>query len=191
MIASCLPLPFDPSLEPSQSQVDVEQGQFAQHVAVLDNKAFQKANWWRNLNRVMSGVGTLLIGVIVSRWHDDYLKISFADEHAGRVSHPCIQDGIIGHSDQPSTLGHFQKISTITNHLTTATMPFTFVNVFPHLAIECAIHHHLFGYESYSSPQRLYNMSFSANLGLIQRLHSLAGVSFASRLPIFYIHHAP
>jgi hypothetical protein len=40
--------------------------QFAQHLGPTDDKAFQKATWWRNLNRVMSGVGTLLIGVIVA-----------------------------------------------------------------------------------------------------------------------------
>lgn len=80
-IASCLPLPYDPALVQNESQVDFEQ-QYAQQIALADNKAYQKANWWRNLNRVMSGVGTyvpnlpnplifslirnrLLIGVIV------------------------------------------------------------------------------------------------------------------------------
>jgi hypothetical protein len=90
MIASCLPLPFDPSLAPSQSQVDLEQGQFAQRVAALDDKAFQKANWWRNLNRVMSGVGTLLIGVIVSRRDDCLVWDSLANRLSGRISHSRI-----------------------------------------------------------------------------------------------------
>lgn len=56
-IASCLPLPFDPTLVQNESQVDFEQ-QYAQQIATVDDKAYQKANWWRNLNRVMSGVGT-------------------------------------------------------------------------------------------------------------------------------------
>lgn len=49
----------------TSSQADLEQ-QFAQTVGPVDDKAFQKATWWRNLNRVMSGVGTLLIGVIIA-----------------------------------------------------------------------------------------------------------------------------
>ena len=67
MIAAFLPLPFDPShvLTPTPSQADVEQ-QFAHAVAPADDKAFQKATWWRNLNRVMAGVGTLLVGVIIA-----------------------------------------------------------------------------------------------------------------------------
>jgi hypothetical protein len=60
-------LPLDPNVTgtPTASQVDLEQ-QFAQHMGPADDKAFQKATWWRNLNRIMSGVGTLLIGVIVA-----------------------------------------------------------------------------------------------------------------------------
>ncbi|KAF1945573.1 hypothetical protein EJ02DRAFT_337933 [Clathrospora elynae] len=64
MIASFLPLPFNPKTA-SPSQTDLEQ-QFIEQFAPIDDKAFQKATWWRNLNRVMSGVGTLLIGVIVA-----------------------------------------------------------------------------------------------------------------------------
>lgn len=69
IIASFLPLPPDPKIAftptASQAQLDVEQ-QFAQHFGPVDDKAFQKATWWRNLNRVMSGVGTLLIGIIIA-----------------------------------------------------------------------------------------------------------------------------
>jgi hypothetical protein len=60
MIASCLPLPLDPRLLDAGSHTDVEQ-QFARNFGALDDKAFQKATWWRNLNRIMSGVGTLLV----------------------------------------------------------------------------------------------------------------------------------
>ncbi|KAH6642638.1 hypothetical protein C7974DRAFT_409178 [Boeremia exigua] len=64
-IASCLPLPYDPTSVAIESQVEFEQ-QYAQQIATINDKAFQKATWWRNLNRVMSGVGTLLVGVIVA-----------------------------------------------------------------------------------------------------------------------------
>lgn len=65
MIASVLPLPLDPSLATTSSQTDLEQ-RFDQQFGPTDDKAFQKATWWRNLNRVMSGIGTLLIVAIVS-----------------------------------------------------------------------------------------------------------------------------
>lgn len=67
MIASVLPLPPDPELanEPTPSQMDLER-QFARELGPVDDKSYQKAMWWRNLNRIMSGLGTLLIGVIVS-----------------------------------------------------------------------------------------------------------------------------
>ncbi|USP80882.1 hypothetical protein yc1106_08156 [Curvularia clavata] len=67
IVASFLPLPLNPGhmATPTTSQPDLEQ-QFAQTMAAVDDKAFQKAHWWRNLNRVMSGVGTLLIGVIIA-----------------------------------------------------------------------------------------------------------------------------
>jgi len=67
IIAAFLPLPLDPNAvgTPTASQADLEQ-QFAQAMGPADDKSFQKATWWRNLNRVMSGVGTLLIGVIVA-----------------------------------------------------------------------------------------------------------------------------
>ena len=60
MIASFLPLPLDPNHIEARSQTDLEQ-QFARNMGAIDDKAFQKATWWRNLNRVMSGIGTLLV----------------------------------------------------------------------------------------------------------------------------------
>jgi hypothetical protein len=60
MIASFLPLPLNPNLVEAQSQTDLEQ-QFARDIGAIDDKAFQKASWWRNLNRIMSGIGTLLV----------------------------------------------------------------------------------------------------------------------------------
>lgn len=61
MIAAILPIPLDPNLvSTARSQTDLEQ-QFARDIGAIDDKAFAKATWWRNLNRVMSGVGTLLV----------------------------------------------------------------------------------------------------------------------------------
>ncbi|KAL1601429.1 hypothetical protein SLS60_006342 [Paraconiothyrium brasiliense] len=67
MIASVLPLPPDPKevQGATASELDLEQRFDNQFGPVID-KSYQKANWWRNLNRVMSGVGTLLIGVIIA-----------------------------------------------------------------------------------------------------------------------------
>lgn len=67
MIAALLPLPPDPDMVQGAtgSDLDLEQRFDHQFGPVVD-KSFQKANWWRNLNRVMSGVGTLLIGVIIA-----------------------------------------------------------------------------------------------------------------------------
>jgi hypothetical protein len=60
MIASFLPLPLNPNQVEARSQTDLEQ-QFARDIGAVDDKAFQKASWWRNLNRIMSGIGTLLV----------------------------------------------------------------------------------------------------------------------------------
>jgi hypothetical protein len=65
MIASFLPLPLDPNHIEARSQTDLEQ-QFARNMGAIDDKAFQKATWWRNLNRIMSAIGTLLVS---SRHH--------------------------------------------------------------------------------------------------------------------------
>ncbi|KAF2711196.1 hypothetical protein K504DRAFT_244036 [Pleomassaria siparia CBS 279.74] len=67
MIAAFLPLPPNPDMtEISPSQLDVER-QFDQEIGPVDDRSYQKALWWRNLNRIMAAIGTLLIGVIVSR----------------------------------------------------------------------------------------------------------------------------
>lgn len=67
MIASFLPLPPDPAMvhEATPSQMDLER-QFARELGPDDDRSFQKAMWWRNLNRIMSAIGTLLIGVIIA-----------------------------------------------------------------------------------------------------------------------------
>lgn len=67
MIASFLPIPPQPEMTqlPTPSQLDIER-QFAREIGPIEDKSYQKANWWRNLNRIMSGLGTLLIGVIIA-----------------------------------------------------------------------------------------------------------------------------
>lgn len=67
MIAALLPLPPDPKTVQgaTASELDIEQ-RFDNQFGPIVDKSYQKANWWRNLNRVMSGVGTLLIGVIIA-----------------------------------------------------------------------------------------------------------------------------
>ncbi|KAF2443805.1 hypothetical protein P171DRAFT_44348 [Karstenula rhodostoma CBS 690.94] len=67
MIASVLPLPPDPKTvqETTASELALEQ-RFDDQFGPLVDKSYQKANWWRNLNRIMSGVGTLLIGAIIA-----------------------------------------------------------------------------------------------------------------------------
>ncbi|KAF1997199.1 hypothetical protein P154DRAFT_547509 [Amniculicola lignicola CBS 123094] len=67
MIASFLPLPPDPELEhgPTPSQMDTER-RFTSQFGPVEDRSFAKATWWRNLNRIMAAVGTLLIGVIIA-----------------------------------------------------------------------------------------------------------------------------
>jgi hypothetical protein len=67
MIASVLPLPPDPKAveDSTASELDFEQ-RFDDQLGPIIDKSYQKANWWRNLNRIMSGVGTLLIGAIIA-----------------------------------------------------------------------------------------------------------------------------
>lgn len=81
MLAAFLPLPPDPEKlqEPTPSQMDLER-HFARELGPLDDRSYQKAMWWRNLNRIMSAIGTLLIGVIVSwrRTHVVNLKLTIS-----------------------------------------------------------------------------------------------------------------
>jgi hypothetical protein len=39
---------------------------FTHQVRVLDETRYESARWWRNLNRVMSVVGLLIIGAIIA-----------------------------------------------------------------------------------------------------------------------------
>jgi hypothetical protein len=67
ILGALLPLPLRPELnkEATSSQMDVERV-MAPTLGPVDEIRYQKARWWRNLNRIMSVVGVLLIGTIVS-----------------------------------------------------------------------------------------------------------------------------
>jgi hypothetical protein len=90
MIASFLPLPLDPTLVEAQSQTDLEQ-QFARNIGAIDDKAFQKATWWRNLNRIMSGIGTLLVSShqALGGDHSTDLLLDWSDH---RISDPRVEN---------------------------------------------------------------------------------------------------
>ncbi|KAF2203290.1 hypothetical protein GQ43DRAFT_429991 [Delitschia confertaspora ATCC 74209] len=66
MIASFLPLPQDPSLaQETPSQLDLER-QYDEAIGPVDDRSYLKAKWWRNVNRIMSVVGTILLAVIIA-----------------------------------------------------------------------------------------------------------------------------
>jgi len=64
IIASFLPLPPDPTVVCTPIQIDAEQ-HYMQQFGPADDKAYQKARWWRSLNRIMSVIGTILIVTII------------------------------------------------------------------------------------------------------------------------------
>lgn len=69
MIAAFLPLPTNPKYQ--MEEQNRNSGRFG-HVnyehqfRVLDETRYESAKWWRNLNRVMSVVGLLIIGAVVA-----------------------------------------------------------------------------------------------------------------------------
>lgn len=71
MIAALLPLP--PMSKPelaeqlqSTSNVDLQQQMPPQYMHAIDQIRYNSARWWRNLNRIMSVVGLLIIGAIIA-----------------------------------------------------------------------------------------------------------------------------
>lgn len=85
MIAAVLPLPPNPEevqeVDAETASVLDQQQRFDHQFGPVVDKSYQKAHWWRNLNRIMSGVGTLLIGAIVRSlcytMHDQHLILTF------------------------------------------------------------------------------------------------------------------
>ncbi|KAL2188758.1 hypothetical protein L209DRAFT_241187 [Thermothelomyces heterothallicus CBS 203.75] len=71
MLAALLPLPPNPELESAQAE-NGKSKYSPTHPAsrkqryVLDETRYQSARWWRNLNRVMSIIGLLIIGAVIA-----------------------------------------------------------------------------------------------------------------------------
>jgi hypothetical protein len=73
MIAAFLPLPPNPMREMrerdnSTSNLDSSNdavNEYARHVRPMDEARYESARWWRQLNRIMSFLGLLIIGTIV------------------------------------------------------------------------------------------------------------------------------
>lgn len=77
MIAALLPLPPNPKFEmlergdnsdnlPSRLAKRPEFAPSPRRTRIVDETRFESARWWRNLNRIMSFVGLLIIGAIVA-----------------------------------------------------------------------------------------------------------------------------
>lgn len=69
MIAALLPLPTNPKyqmMEAGQSSSRFGHVDYSHQLRTLDESRYESAKWWRNLNRVMSFFGLLVIGAIVA-----------------------------------------------------------------------------------------------------------------------------
>ena len=69
MIAAVLPLPTNPKYQ--MEEQNRNSGRFGNvdyehQFRVFDETRYESAKWWRNLNRIMSVVGLLIIGAIVA-----------------------------------------------------------------------------------------------------------------------------
>ncbi|KAI6551304.1 hypothetical protein MCOR04_011076, partial [Pyricularia oryzae] len=69
MIAALLPLPAEPQLQMlegdnSQSELGIPDS-LRRRVTPADDIRYQSAKWWRTLNRCMSAVGLIIIGVVI------------------------------------------------------------------------------------------------------------------------------
>lgn len=69
MIAALLPLPANPvhqMEEQGRGSGSFGYVHYTHQVHVLDETRYESARWWRNLNRVMSMVGLLVIGAVIA-----------------------------------------------------------------------------------------------------------------------------
>ena len=69
MIAALLPLPTNPKYQ--MEEQNRNSGRFGHvnyehQLRAFDETRYESARWWRNLNRVMSFVGLLIIGAIIA-----------------------------------------------------------------------------------------------------------------------------
>lgn len=70
IIAACIPLPPSPSLEAtghdaSTSDLDLRQKPTS-HAPSIDETVYSSAQWWRNVNRIMSIIGLLVLGAVAA-----------------------------------------------------------------------------------------------------------------------------
>lgn len=69
MIAALLPLPTNPEHQMEEQRLSSSRFghvNYEHEIRVLDESRYESAKWWRNLNRVMSFVGLLIIGAIIA-----------------------------------------------------------------------------------------------------------------------------
>ena len=69
IIAAFLPLPPNPSFDtiPSEGMPDVAVD-IEKALGPIDQARYENARWWRIINRIMSVVGVVAIGAVVSSW---------------------------------------------------------------------------------------------------------------------------
>lgn len=66
MAAALLPLPPNPKLQMFERDNTNGHPAFRYHQQLVEETRFESARWWRNLNRVMSVVGILIIGAVIT-----------------------------------------------------------------------------------------------------------------------------
>ncbi|GAB1320547.1 Serine-rich protein [Madurella fahalii] len=66
MVAALLPLPPNPKLQMFERDNISGHPAFQYHQQLVEETRFESARWWRNLNRVMSVVGLLIIGAVIA-----------------------------------------------------------------------------------------------------------------------------
>ena len=69
-MAAFVPLPCPPDLEgtehdPSTSNLDLRQ-KSSYHAPSVNETVYSSARWWRNVNRIMSIVGLLVLGAVIA-----------------------------------------------------------------------------------------------------------------------------
>ena len=65
MVAAFLPIPPNPTHK-SEADIESTHPAFRHQQQVFDETRYESARWWRNLNRVMSVIGLLIIGAVVA-----------------------------------------------------------------------------------------------------------------------------
>lgn len=65
MVAALLPLPPNPQRQMSEREVNGH-STFRYHQQLVEEMRYESARWWRNLNRLMSVVGLLIIGAVIA-----------------------------------------------------------------------------------------------------------------------------